>query len=222
MSLKKVQKANVFLPSCPPAGSGYRGRRWRRWGWTTRPTSCASWRAASPASASRCRWPTTGPWSTRAASATARDTSPPTTCRGRRRPLCIQVGSRESEGRRLPRQQHLVWQPKPLVEDRRGRHRSRRLGGRLCYSFPSMALRRCRSSPSPPASGGRPHHVVQIKYKDFPFFFFLSTPLLPSNQLWQGTGEIWHIYMKSDGLEMENCHLLYQSFLHFNLLQSVL
>lgn len=66
-------------------GSGSHGKRWHLWVWTTQRTSCASWRAASPASANRSRWRTTAPWSTRAGSATARATWPPTICRGCRR-----------------------------------------------------------------------------------------------------------------------------------------
>lgn len=203
---------SVFLHGVA-AGSGCPGRRWRRWAWTTRPTSCASWRAASPASASRCRWPTTGPWSTRAASATARDTSPPTTCRGRRRPLCVRACQHPAllrgEGVRGGEAVALATAHRLVTKTTSG---SQLQGGRGGGGAPRPETRRSplffaslRRSPAllqivPPASGGRPRlrlHVVQIKCKEFPVYFFCTTATAKKSNLAGGEKrDLTYLYEK--------------------------
>lgn len=53
--------------------------------------------------------------------------------------------------------------------------------------------------------------------KEFPSILYTATA--KESNRWGK--EIWHIY-EMQRTWMDNCHLLYQSFLHFNLLQSVL
>lgn len=62
-------------------GSGCHGISWSHWAWTTRPTSCAWWRVARPASGNLSRWPTTAPWCTRVACVETMDSSAPITSR---------------------------------------------------------------------------------------------------------------------------------------------
>lgn len=105
-----------------------------------------------------------------------------------------------------------------------GRH-GQRLGGRRCLSFPAKP-RVAADRPPPPPQGGvhiSASTLSRSNVKNSLSIFFCTTATAKkSNLAGGGEKEIWYIYMKSDGLEMENCHLLYQSFLHFNLLQSVL
>lgn len=65
------------------AGSGCHGTKSFPWAWMTPWTSWRWWRDAKPASASRCRWPTTEPWSTWAECRGTTPSSPlPPTCEG--------------------------------------------------------------------------------------------------------------------------------------------